>query len=768
MPHKKRHLITALSLCAMLCGCTGQHCTETAADGYHLIRQKGGPTLGYSPTSGVKIIRQGGHAFKDLNRNGRLDIYEDWRCPAEERVADLASRLSMEDIAGLMLYSSHQTIPVSRPVYGGRTYTASGVPSWTLTDEQRAFLRDDGVRHVLITQVESPETAARWNNAAQAFAEGLGFGIPCNNSSDPRHSSRADAEFNAGGGGKISMWPGSLGMCATFSPDIMKRFAEIGSIEYRALGFTTSLFPMVDVGTDPRWMRFCYTMGEGTKLATDMARAYCDGFQTSEGDAEIADGWGWNSVNTMVKHWPGTGACNEGGRDGHQGFGKYAVFPNGNFKLHTTAFTEGAFKLDGKTRVSAALMPDYSACVGIEPEGVGSGFSKTFIQKMLREEQHYDGVICTDWIITHDEGGVYACQGKPWGMEDKSVAERHYKVLMAGADQFGGNNERGPVLDAYRIGVKEHGEQWMQERMRTSARRLLTNIFRTGLFENPYLDPAHTAKTVGCPEFMEEGYDAQLKSVVMLKNHGRLLPLSGRKKIYVPQRHVPAYTGFWDEHVDAQDITPLSRHMMEQYFEPVATPDEADVAVVFIESPNSGYGFDKEAARTGRDTGYRPISLQYGDYTAIYAREQSLSGGDPYEKFTNRSYRGRSVKTVNKGDMDLVVDTKKRMGNKPVVVAINVLNPPVLGEIEPYADALLLLFDVQRQTVLDIMSGKAEPSALLPFQLPADMRTVEEQAEDTPLDMRCYRDADGNVYDYAFGLNWKGVINDERVKKYKF
>lgn len=765
---KNKYIIAlALALSSVaLCGC-GQKWTESVTDGYNVIEQKGGPTLGYSPKSGISILHQDGYAFKDLNRNGQLDVYEDWRLTVGERVADLASRMNMEDIAGLMLYSSHQTIPSKRAAYNGKTLDESGAPAWALTDDQKHFLEEDGVRHVLITAVDSPEIAARWNNAAQGFVEGLGLGIPCNNSSDPRHSSRADAEFNAGGGGKISMWPGSLGMCATFSPEIMRRFAEIASTEYRALGFTTSLYPMVDVGTDPRWMRFCYTMGEGTKLATDLARAYCDGFQTSEGEDEICDGWGWNSVNTMVKHWPGTGACNKGGRDGHQGYGKYAVFPNGNFELHTIPFTEGAFKLDGKTKKSAALMPDYSICYGVEPDGVGSGYSYKFIQKMLRGEQGYDGVICTDWIITHDEVGVYACKGKCWGMEDKSVAERHYRVLMAGVDQFGGNNERGPVLDAYRIGVAEHGEEWMQERMRTSARRLLTNIFRTGLFENPYLDPIRTSEIVGCPEYMAEGYDAQLKSVVMLKNHGGVLPLQNRQKLYVPERHVPAYTDFWKQRIPEQFITPLGAELAGRYYEIVSTPEEADAALVFIESPNSGYGFDKEAAASGKDSGYRPISLQYGDYTATFARKTSIAGGDPYEKTSDRSYRGRSVKTVNKEDMELVVKTKKLMGNKPVILAINVLNPPVLSEVEPYADAIFLMFDVQRQTVLDLMSGKVEPSALLPFQMPADMRTVEEQAEDTPRDMRCYRDADGNIYDYAFGLNWSGVIDDDRVRNYR-
>ena len=67
----------------------------------------------------------------------------------------------------------------------------------------------------------------------------------------------------------------------------------------------------------------------------------------------------------------------------------------------------------------------------------------------------------------------------------------------------------------------------------------------------------------------------------------------------------------------------------------------------------------------------------------------------------------------------------------------------------------------------DIISGKAEPSALLPLQMPADMRIVEEQFEDVPRDMKCYTDSEGHLYDFAFGMNWKGVIDDERVAKYK-
>jgi beta-glucosidase len=119
--------------------------------------------------------------------------------------------------------------------------------------------------------------------------------------------------------------------------------------------------------------------------------------------------------------------------------------------------------------------------------------------------------------------------GKSWGVEKLSIAERHYKVLMAGVDQFGGNNDAGPVLEAYAMGVKEHGETFMRKRFEASAVRLLLNIFRVGLFENPYLNPEESKKIVGQPDFMKAGYDAQLKSIVLLKNKQKTLPLSKGK-----------------------------------------------------------------------------------------------------------------------------------------------------------------------------------------------------------------------------------------------
>ncbi|MGQ9621384.1 MAG: glycoside hydrolase family 3 N-terminal domain-containing protein [Bacteroidales bacterium] len=261
------HVSTAVIILTVLFMSSCKKWTEEDKGNYKLVFNKNGRILGYSDSSGVKIITSGGYAFKDLNRNGKLDPYEDWRLSAEERAKDLASKLSVEQIAGLMLYSSHQSIPSGEGgrmggTYNGQPFSKSGARSSDLTDQQKKFLSEDNVRHVLITRVESPEVAAMWNNNVQVFVEGLGFGIPVNTSSDPRHGTEANAEFNMGAGGNISMWPNTLGLAATFDPELMLKFGKIAAAEYRALGIATALSPQIDLATEPRWGRFNGTMGE--------------------------------------------------------------------------------------------------------------------------------------------------------------------------------------------------------------------------------------------------------------------------------------------------------------------------------------------------------------------------------------------------------------------------------------------------------------------------------------------------------------------------
>jgi beta-glucosidase len=765
------YLIAVITITLSFGSC--RNWTESGTGSLRIVTNKGGQTLGYDTTSGVKMLTVKGLAFKDLNKNGRLDKYEDWRLSAEERAKDLAASLTMEQIAGLMLYSAHQAIPSGSTRFGASTYNGkpfkeSGAKSSDLSDQQIKFLTKDNLRHVLVTSVESPEVAAIWNNKVQALCESIGFGIPANNSSDPRHRSTSEVEYNVGSAGQISMWPGSLGMAATFDPVVVKKFGQIAAKEYRALGISTALSPQIDLATEPRWSRVNGTFGENPQLTADMAKAYVDGFQTSLGDKAIAGGWGYTSVNTMIKHWPG-GGPEEGGRDAHFAFGKYAVYPGNNLADQLIPFTEGALKLDGETKMASAVMPYYTISYGIDKqnnERVGNSYNKYIINDLLRGKYSFDGVICTDWGVTSDEKAVDGFGSTCWGAETLTVAQRHYKIIMAGVDQFGGNNDAGPVLEAYQMGVQEHGEEFMRKRMEQSAVRLLKNIFRVGLVENPYLSVDETAKIVGNTEFMKAGYEAQLRSVILLKNKNKALPVQKMKTVYIPKRINAAGRDFFGGPIPESVSYPINLEVVKKYFKTTDNPAEADFALVVIRSPNSGSGYDREDIKKG-GTGYVPISLQYSPYKALEARDPSLAGGDPLEKFTNRTYRGKTVTTTNSADLKLVLDTKKAMKGKPVIVSVAMSKPMVFSEFEKEVDAIVVNFEVQDQAILDILTGVAEPSGLLPLQMPADMKTVETQKEDVPYDMICHVDSEGNIYDFGFGLNWSGVIKDARVEKYK-
>lgn len=719
-------------------------------DGYRLYVNKNGKNLGIGEHSRVKILEKDGLYFKDFIGEGELLPYEDWRLAPKERAQDLAGRLSIEEIAGLMLYSSHQMIPAAENsfsgTYQGKTFKESRAEPWELTDQQKEFVEKDGVRHVLVTGLASTEVAVKWNNRLQALAENVGFGIPVNNSSDPRHSVDADTEYKAMTGEPISKWANGVGLVATFDKELVREFGEIASKEYRALGITTALSPQIDLGTEPRWMRWADTFGPGLKLACEMAKAYCDGFQTTEGGEK---GWGNESVNTMVKHFPGGGPA-EGGRDAHYSFGKYSVYPGQNFDEHVKVFSEAAFRLDGPTEKASAVMPYYSISYGQDvknKENVGNSYNRYLIGDLLRQQLGYEGVVCTDWGITADEGADIhsAIGGKCWGVESLSVAERHFKALEAGVDQFGGNNEAGPVLEAYRMACEKYGEEQARARFERSAVRLLTNIFQVGLFENPYLDLESSLAEVGKDEYREKGYLSQLKSMVLLKNVDRALPLAKKTKVYIPDRQVKPYRTFFGNFTEEFAGAPASKAAAGEYFQIVDTPEEAEAAICFVASPVS----------IGYEDGYQPVSLQYRPYRAACARQEAISGG--------KSYRDRTGTCANEADLDMVVETKRKMGDKPVIVCMAMKNPVVFSEMEPYADAILINFGVSAKAPFDILTGNYAPTGLLPAIMPKDMQTVETHCEDLPFDYEAYVDSQGNAYGFGFGLDFEGVIKDERT-----
>lgn len=743
---------------------------DIATESIRYVENKNGPELGYSALSGVKILEKDGLFFKNLSRTGVLQPWEDWRLSAKERAEDLARQLTPRQIAGLMMNGGYMEFPPDPA-------DPDAPAMWELSDRYKALYRDLGVRHHIVGYIDTPEAMARYTNNRQAFIEGLDLPIPLDICSDPRHGSDNTSEFNQGAGTGVSPWTEMLGLAATFDPELVRTHGEIAAREYRALGITTALSPQIDLATEPRWSRVKGTFGEGAKLSRDMAKAYIDGFQTSAGDREVENGWGLDSVAAICKHWPG-GGTGEGGRDAHNAEGKYAVYPGNNFEAQLEPFVDGALKLDGKTEKTAGMMPYYTISYQQDPSGknVANAYSPYIIRDLLREKYGYDGMVCTDWEIVklpesrkHLNFGIF-WEKRCWGLEDLSPQEQYYQLLMNTVDQFGGDNDVETLYEGYELVCQRHGKETADALMHASAVRILTSMFRLGLFENPYLKIEESQKIVNCEEFRNAGYAAQVKSAVLLKNRNHVLPLRPGTKVYIPTRHVAETVNWKGETVAAHDEETVNREAVQKVFEVVSRPEEADAAIVFLCSPQTAMSGPKPMPGAVPDgsvkTEYNPITLQYRPYTAEYARKISVAGDDPNGTGPNRSYYGKTVRCANENDLDMLLAAREVMGEKPVIAVMKCANPCVVAEFEPQADGILAHFDIHTKAILSLLCGKEEPSGLLPMQFPANMKTVEEQCEDVPFDMECHVDTEGHVYDYAFGMNWSGVIRDERVQKY--
>ncbi len=711
-----------------------------------LIRNEGGKNLGIA--GDVPLLEKDGVVFKDLARTGELLPYEDWRLDPETRAADLAGRLSREEVAGLMLYSSHQVVPFEGggpfgDTYGGEPFDPAKHGEAELSDGQLHFLKTDHIRHVLQMRVKSARVSAQWSNNLQKVCEEEPWGIPVNISTDPRHGVSAfGAEFRTAGS-DVSKWPEGIGFAAIGDPETVRRFAQVAAKEYRALGITTALGPQIDLSTEPRWMRLEDTLGSDPEKVIPLVKAYCDGMQTTEGSP---DGWGANSVITMVKHWPG-GGTGEGGRDAHYAYGCFAVYPSGKFEQHLRPFTEGAFRLDGPTARAGAVMPYYTVSWLEDHEKVGNSYNEYILKELLRQKYGYDGVVCTDWGITADPNPeVDSFGSRCYGVNELTEAERHLRIILNGVDQFGGNNRTEPILEAWRIGEERCGAAFMEERMRLSAKRLLTGMFRLGLFENPYLDPEESERIVGNAEFVKEGLAAQARSAVLLRR--KALPLQEGCRVYVPQRRVREHKNFIRLMMPAETLDPMAGFDCAPWFVRADTPEEADAAIVFMESPQSD-PYDP-ADREAGGNGYRPLMLQYRPYTASEARPVSIGGGDFREDFTNRSYRGKTNRCFNEGDLDNLEEVRRKMGAKPVIVCMHMHNPTVPAEWEGLADGILVHFGCSLPVLMDILFGRERAGGHLPYNLPKDMAAVETHAEDDPEGPEPYVCSDGTVWRAGF------------------
>lgn len=731
-----------------------------------------GATLSYGVDSGITLLEEevegSTYAFKDMNANGELDTWEDWRLDATERAADLAGQMSIEQIAGLMLFSSHERSP------------ADG-----LTDAQKTYLSESNLRAVLNAAGSNADETVPWVNAMQAYvetlaAEGTPY-VPVNFASDPR-STAGSGGYNADGA-DISRWPSSLGLAATFDAEHTQNFGEMASAEYRALGITTALSPQIDLATEPRWLRVGGTFGEDADLNTELTAAYVDGFQGTGGEAV----WGTESVNAMIKHWAGDGP-GEGGREAHTEAGKYGVYPGGNLEEHTQAFLGS---LD-----SAAVMTAYSIALDAngEPlfgERVGTAYDDGRMA-ILREDNAYEGVVVTDWGVMSGSGDEGAFFGMAWGAEALTPAERYVDVLATGHDMFGGVNDATFILEAADLWQEkfEAGELDVdaETRFQESGTRILTMFFNPGLYESAFLDPEVSAEVLASEDKVDAGYAAQLDSVVMLKNDGETISAAeaadwADKTVYIPRSFDTGHTSLFGE-AAYTEAPGLTIETAEQYFAAVVTdeavtdadgvvtsytaPDLSDVDIVLVgmASPNAGatFGNSGHDPETGE---WYPLSLQYRPYTADGAnvRQVSLSGDIlPDGTKENRSYFGNTSQVSNEADLDAferaVAAVEASGKDIPVVTVLKAINPVIPAEFEARSDAIVVGFGTSDQALIEVALGLYEPQGRLPIQFPANMDTVEAQEEDVAKDMTPYTDASGNAYDYGFGLSWSGPIAD--------
>jgi beta-glucosidase len=638
------------------------------------------------------VISKDGLKFRDLNKNGVLDRYEDWRLTVEQRVADLVSKMTPEEKTGLMIHSSLSgfTGPngevLGLPAAGGRGGPGRGGASGS--NANRAFqgranqnnvepmgsanptqlVAERQARYILVrpNQGESPDTTAKFHNGLQEMAEASRLGIPIVISTDPRHGG------GRGVAGKpvISQWPDQLGLAAARDPELVRQFGQIAAKELRAIGIQCLLGPMADVATEPRWNRINGAFGEDANLNATLIKAIVEGFQGKQ--------LGPQSVMTVTKHFPGDGPVKDG-YDPHNNYGKWTIYPANQFDYHLIPF-RAAFEAG-----TGGIMGGYFIPVGKDTLAIN--YSKAMIDGLLREKMGFQGLVVTDWL-----------RNMPWGVEKLSEKDRQKMMVLAGIDQIGGDNDPSVILAS----VKDGGIPMAV--IDRAARRILRPAFQMGLFENPYVDPEQAKSVAGADTYMAAGYAAQLRSTVLLKNAGNALPAASGKKIYVEG---------------------IAREPAARFGTVVDDPKSADLAILRVASPATTYPYGGAFAGGGGRGGTAPTSpppvATYG-ITLAYGNAANWTVLDGIRKVA--------------------------ASGTPTVVIVNMDKPVILTEFIEGVQGVMAAFGASDAALLDIVFGKAKPTGKLPFDLPSDMPSVMAQAADAPFDM------DDPLFKFGFGLTY--------------
>ena len=608
----------------------------------------------FAQSSVAAPINMDGEDFRDLNRNGSLDPYEDYRMATADRVEDLLSQMTLDEKVGQMFHPPVLIEP--DPLF--RVFLEA-MNAGTGIEE---LITHKSLTHFNFYGGASPANIAKRLNELQQIAERTRLGIPLSISSDPVHEvprGGGIASFTLDG---VSKWPSQLGFAAGRDASMLETFGEIAAAEYRAMGFTTALHPMSDMATEPRWARNFGTFGSNAELSAEMTIAYMKGFQ--------GESLGNQSVMTMVKHFPGGGPQLDG-LDPHLKSGESQVYPGHNFDYHLAPFIAA---IENDMRV---VMPYYGIPTGQTDEDVAMAFNRYILTDLLRDKLGFEGVICTDWgVIT----------GRIWGVEPLTVEERYLKSIEAGVDQYGGESEPEYIVDLVNQGVIN------EARIDESVRRILKNKFDLGLFESPLVDETAVEDAVNLPQHVALGMTAQRNAVVLLDNGSSALPLAAETRIFVDG---------------------LEPSVAAKFGTVVDTPEQADVVLLFL---NTVFNGNQPA---GTDSTFDQMMATRFPDTNLAFSDEILAKAAAYSDVSQ------------------------------LVTLVDLNRPAVLTELKNMSGALVGTFGVSDEAMLDVVFGKHNPSAKLPFELPSSMAEVEAQLEDVP------DDTANPLFPYGWGLSYE-------------
>ena len=417
------------------------------------------------------IIEADGYQFIDLNGNGSLDVYEDWRLDADTRAADLVSQMTVREKIAQMQH------PTYLPRSDGK-----------IAPYLEKYCSDYGIGMLLIRELNSVQTAAETMNAVQEYAEASRLGVPVLVSMDSVHG----LSYVSG----ATVTGHNLALAATRDEELVTRLAEISRDEHIAIGVRMTLSPESDIASEPRWGRVMETFGEDPDLVTQMVRTQIVAFQNGE------DGLNPDGIVACIKHFPGAGPQMDG-KDTSP-----IVSDEETLQIHLQPYY-AAIEVN-----VGSVMPYYSVPLALDMENSAIG-SKAALQDLLREQMGFEGIIQTDW------GMIWAIQEGLGTMTGEEVSDEEAIIIgvtQSRVDGIGGESIR--LIDQMEELTAEGKID--EDILTAAATRIVKAKFELGVFENPYCDVDYAVSFVGNEEHTAVNLEAAEKAMTLLKNDGAL------------------------------------------------------------------------------------------------------------------------------------------------------------------------------------------------------------------------------------------------------